>query len=55
VIAAIIRHLRRGDHVAAEQEAAQREAAAHSTAIRQILDQGQALPDPAAARTRRTA
>jgi hypothetical protein len=58
VIAEIIQHLRWYERVTAaraEQAAARHEAAAHSTAIQQILDQGRSLPDPSATRTRRTA
>ncbi len=57
MIAKIVRHLLCRDRVAAqaEQAAARHEAAAHSTAIALILDQGRDLRDPAAARSRRTA
>ncbi|PRX07340.1 hypothetical protein CLV67_14215 [Actinoplanes italicus] len=58
MIAQIVQHLLRHDRVAAtraKQAAARSEAAAHSTAIARILDQGRNLPDPAAAHTRRTA
>ncbi|GGN11047.1 hypothetical protein GCM10010109_21000 [Actinoplanes campanulatus] len=58
VIAEIIRRMCWRGRVAAahaERDAARREAAERSAAVRRILDDGQAVPDPVRAQRRRAA